>query len=560
MILLSAMAAGLGSVVTAWVSVEAARATLDEHALRTASMIASSRQHFLLLRLRRDNERAAALLRSAQTRCLAGRHREASRTCLQDALGTYAATEDVLAARLSIPGEQAIETGEIVVLDSSPPSTFGELARVAEADPQNRGPRRYVLRVRDGDLWLTVVFSAAALARMFEQYGAVAEPGDAFLVDSAGRLITPSRHPVRQGSDSVEAEPIHRCLSGQDGEMIGPDQRNVRVIHGYRYLPQMGGTCLMVHLELSEAFQPAQSLRRRIALFGGITTLIAVAVAIAVAGRLAGPLHHLTDRVRRLRGGDFDAPVPIEGPSEIRTLAATFQEMARAVSESRRARDEVLAVVSHDLKNPLSSIATSAGLLRRSSPEGGAGDPVRRHAALIEASASKMNALIADLLDVASLESGKLALSPEPLEPCAISDEVVDVLHALAVEKEIELRCDVPKTLPRIWVDRKRAYQVLSNVVGNAVKYTPGGGSVSLTAAEKGNFVQFAVRDTGPGIQEDHLARIFEQYWKRGPSGGTGLGLYIARALAEVQGGRIGVESAVGAGSTFIIAFPRAQS
>jgi signal transduction histidine kinase len=217
-------------------------------------------------------------------------------------------------------------------------------------------------------------------------------------------------------------------------------------------------------------------------------------------------------------------------------------------------------VVSHDLKNPLSSIATSAGLLRRSSPEGGAGDPVRRHAALIEASASKMNALIADLLDVASLESGKLALSPEPLEPCAISDEVVDVLHALAVEKEIELRCDVPKTLPRIWVDRKRAYQVLSNVVGNAVKYTPGGGSVSLTAAEKGNFVQFAVRDTGPGIQEDHLARIFEQYWKRGPSGGTGLGLYIARALAEVQGGRIGVESSVGAGSTFIVAFPRAQS
>jgi signal transduction histidine kinase len=101
---------------------------------------------------------------------------------------------------------------------------------------------------------------------------------------------------------------------------------------------------------------------------------------------------------------------------------------------------------------------------------------------------------------------------------------------------------------------------VLSNVVGNAVKYTPPGGSVSVTASADRGFIHFEVRDSGPGIPEEHLPRIFEQYWKRGPSGGTGLGLYIARALAEVQGGRISVESRLGAGSNFTISLPLAPS
>jgi two-component system, chemotaxis family, sensor kinase Cph1 len=197
----------------------------------------------------------------------------------------------------------------------------------------------------------------------------------------------------------------------------------------------------------------------------------------------------------------------------------------------------------------------SAALLGRRSPEGETGDFVRRHAELIERSASKMKGLIDDLLDLATLEPGQVALTAEAQEPWRIVTDVADVLRPLAVDKGVEIRSGIPKYLPKVSVDRKRAYQVLSNVLGNAVKYTPGRGSITLSAWPDGEFVRFEIADTGPGIPDEQQALIFERYWTRGSSG-TGLGLYIARRLTEAQGGRIQVESTVGVGTVFTIWFP----
>ena len=232
------------------------------------------------------------------------------------------------------------------------------------------------------------------------------------------------------------------------------------------------------------------------------------------------------------------------------------ERAARVAAElALRTRDDVLAVVSHDLRNPLSVIdMCAASLSDKLAPDAGALSLVRT----IESSTAWMNRLIEDLLDVARMEAGRLALERQPQDLVRVISEATVMLEPLIAEKSITLREDLPEYLPRANVDARRIVQVLENLVSNAVKHTAAGGEIHLRAAAGDGEVRVTVRDTGAGIPTENLPHLFDRFWQAHGArrGGAGLGLAIAKGIVEAHGGRIWVESEVGRGSTFAFTIP----
>jgi signal transduction histidine kinase len=249
--------------------------------------------------------------------------------------------------------------------------------------------------------------------------------------------------------------------------------------------------------------------------------------------------------------------------AELGRQAAISIDNARLYLESQqaaRARQEVLAIVSHDLRNPLNAVTLAASLMKTSP---GLPDDDREQVETIDVSARRMSRLISDLLDVTRLEGGKrLPIEPEPLDVASLFDEAYELFKAQAAAGSISLRADASEARQPIHADRHRVMQVLSNLIGNSLKFTPEGGVVSFVARSRGGEeVLFTITDTGPGIPQEHLQDIFSAYWqaKRTERMGAGLGLPIAKGIVESHGGRIWVESEPGKGARFYFTLPVAK-
>jgi signal transduction histidine kinase len=245
-------------------------------------------------------------------------------------------------------------------------------------------------------------------------------------------------------------------------------------------------------------------------------------------------------------------------------VAATTLENARLyglAQQANRARDEVLGIVSHDLRNPISAVAMCVRVLEENPPE----NEAERAELLrtIRESAEWANRLIQDLLDVASIERGQLSLQVREQDPAQM---VLQALHMFEVEAQhhgITLSASVPTNLPLVMADNVRVIQVLGNLLRNAVKFTPRDGRIVVSAEDRDGKLVLSVHDTGAGIASEHLDRIFDRYWQSADGSrarGTGLGLSIAKGIVDAHGGRIWVESRVGEGSTFSFSVPRAAS
>ena len=219
-----------------------------------------------------------------------------------------------------------------------------------------------------------------------------------------------------------------------------------------------------------------------------------------------------------------------------------------------RSRDDVLAVVAHDLRNPVHTISMAAALVT-DLPLNEADRT--KQLAIIQRSAKGMDRLINDLLDVSKIEAGTLSVAPRPISASGVVQETQDAFAALAKERRITFTCEA-EPMPDIAADHDRLLQVLSNLVGNAFKFTPPGGRVSLFAAAVENHVRFSVEDTGPGIAAADLPRIFDRFWQkqRATRSGAGLGLAIAKAIVTAHRGEIWAESSEGVGSTFHFTVP----
>jgi PAS domain S-box-containing protein len=284
-----------------------------------------------------------------------------------------------------------------------------------------------------------------------------------------------------------------------------------------------------------------------------------VAAPLVARGRTVGAILCVRSGSR----APFDAE-DLERVTELGRRAGVAVDNARLYREAReavQARDDVLAVVSHDLGNPLQAIFIGLEALERargSRGEGRAGSE-EYYLTAIRRSAEVMERLIRELLEIRRMEAGHLTMepSPQPLAPLVL--EALEVMDPLARVKSVEIRnLLVGRELPRVEVDPDRIQQVLSNLVGNAVKHTPEGGRVTLEGQAGDGEVRITIRDTGEGIPEDHLPLVFERFWRGGAGRGRGigLGLAIARGIVKAHGGRIWAESILGEGSAFSFTLP----
>ncbi|WP_437944312.1 ATP-binding protein [Sorangium sp. So ce281] len=283
-------------------------------------------------------------------------------------------------------------------------------------------------------------------------------------------------------------------------------------------------------------------------------------VPLVARGRTIGTLTFVTaEPSRRYSAADLAVA------EEVARRAAMAVENARLYQHAQRAirtRDDFLAIVSHDLKNPLSSILTAAALLLRTLPADGEGAHDRRKAEVILLAAQRMLRIIGDLLDVAAIEAGRLSMEKRRHEAGALVRDAIEMERALATQKHLVLEGEIRGGGGfEVLCDRERVLQVFANLIGNAIKFTEEGGAITVRAEPRGDEVLFAVRDTGAGIRADELPHIFNRFWQVAETArlGTGLGLTIAKGFVEALGGRIWAESQFGAGATLFFTLPLAR-
>jgi signal transduction histidine kinase len=243
--------------------------------------------------------------------------------------------------------------------------------------------------------------------------------------------------------------------------------------------------------------------------------------------------------------------------------AATSIENARLYADAQKAvqqREQVLAIVSHDLRNQLGVIVMGSQLLGLQVSELGTEAEALKPVEMIQRTARTMETLLGDLLDMASIQAGRLSIDARPENIKSLLVEACDGQQVLARVKGIDLACEQTVDDVKVRCDRDRIMQVLANLLGNAIKFCKAGDAIALRAEARDQDVLVAVRDNGPGIPHDEFDAIFEPYqtMKRPGQDGTGLGLYITKGIIQGHGGRVWVESAVGQGTTFFFTLPRA--
>ncbi len=258
------------------------------------------------------------------------------------------------------------------------------------------------------------------------------------------------------------------------------------------------------------------------------------------------------EALRAERAGQF-AHVSTE---RVETDKDLLSERARA-DDALAMRDEVLGIVSHDLRNMLQGIVGFAVLIQDDLREGRA-ESVALHAQRIERSGARMGRLVGDLVDVASIRTGKLAVTRVLGDPRPILAEALETFEAQASAREISLTSHVATSLPQAPFDAARILQVVVNLLSNAIKFTPSGGQVVARLEQQGDEIVFAFRDSGVGIPENQLVAIFERFHQvtKNDRRGAGLGLYVSRCIIEGHGGRIWAESVIREGSTFSFTLP----
>ena len=282
-----------------------------------------------------------------------------------------------------------------------------------------------------------------------------------------------------------------------------------------------------------------------------------ICVPLVTTGKPLGALTLVTSG----SGRRFDV-ADLSLAADLARRAAVVVEHARLFHEAQqatRARDDVLAVVAHDLRNPLNTVTMAVSLMLETTPLDRVQE--RRQAEIVRRAADRMNRMIQDLLDVKRMESGRLTIDAAPEQPAAIINDTIDMLRPLAVGSTIRLDTNIEENLPRVIADTARIQQVLSNLVGNAVKFTPREGRITVCAERIDGEVRFSVIDTGAGIPAEQLPHLFGRCWQAKSSDrrGIGLGLAIAKGIVEAHNGRIWVESDVGLGSTFYFTLPTTQ-
>lgn len=288
--------------------------------------------------------------------------------------------------------------------------------------------------------------------------------------------------------------------------------------------------------------------------------IIALLLGVFLARSIARPVRELTLATQAVAQGELGRQVEVHTGDEIGELATSFNQMSQDLARARSLRQQMTADIAHDLRTPLSVIhgyteALAEGKL--------VGTPDMY--AVMHEEARHLQMLIEDLRTLSLADAGEITLMRQPCEPRAVLERAAGSHAVKAAEKQIRLAVETPEDLPLIDVDPERMAQVLNNLVSNAVRYTPEGGEVVLSASTGNSSVLLQVRDNGAGIAPADVPNIFERFYRGDQArnvqeGESGLGLAIAKSLVEAQGGTIGVASELGQGTTFTLTLPVAAA
>ncbi len=293
-----------------------------------------------------------------------------------------------------------------------------------------------------------------------------------------------------------------------------------------------------------------------------VAMLIALAVAMVAGGLLfrsiIHPLQQLTAASQAVARGDLSVRAPIHGADEVAQLARAFNQMAESLARAEEARRNQTADLAHELRTPLTVLQ---GALEAMVDGVYPADPENLLAAL--AQVRTLSRLVEDLRLLSQADAGELTIHKAPLDLGKFLEEVVEAHRSGAQERRISLTLERPAALPLILADRDRLAQVMGNLLSNALRHTPPEGHIAVRITDRGREVVVAVADNGPGVPPEDFPRLFERFWRRDPSrqratGGSGLGLSIARHIVEAHGGRIWAEPTPGGGLTVAFALPTA--
>jgi signal transduction histidine kinase len=286
-------------------------------------------------------------------------------------------------------------------------------------------------------------------------------------------------------------------------------------------------------------------------LAGAIAAAIALVLARWLARGMTQPLRDMAQAARRMETGDYAQRVHTTSRDEVGQLATAFNRMGAELESLERLRRELVANVSHELKTPISALRAHLENLLD-----GVEEPDRETLQVMLTQSERLSRLVDQLLDLSRLESGELPLRREGVPLRRLVAEVLSEVEVVRSGREVRVEDRVPDDIPPVFADRERLHQVLFNLLDNAVRLTPPGGEVVVSAHRVDGRCEVSVADTGPGIPAEHLPRLFERFYRVDTArarddGGTGIGLAIARSVVEAHGGRIRAESEVGKGSVF---------
>jgi len=317
-----------------------------------------------------------------------------------------------------------------------------------------------------------------------------------------------------------------------------------------------GGSVLQVGKTTEARNQLLSNFRRALLLGAGAALLIGIAGGVFLTRSTLKPLRDLRDAVRRiLQTGQTDDRVPVYGTEDtVDELSTLFNAMLARITTLIHGMRNALDHVAHDLRTPITRMRVTAEAALASN------DPATYREALSDCleESERVSSMLTTLMDISEAETGTMKLKVVPIELAKLVSEVTDLYEDTAEDAGITMKANVPADLV-VNADRDRLRQALANLVDNAIKYTPRGGRIDVSASVESGTMTIRVADTGPGISEQDLPRIFDRLYRGDQSRtthGLGLGLSLVRAYVEAQGGTVTVESKPGSGSTFIIRLP----
>jgi signal transduction histidine kinase len=415
--------------------------------------------------------------------------------------------------------------------------------------------------------------------------------GYAYVIGRKGDLIAhPDISLVLQRRNVLQLQQVRLALKSEADSAsarwtVAQNLGGQKVFSSWAVIPVLGWA-VFVEQPVEEVYGPLYASMFRTSGFLLVGLGMALVASLLVARRVVRPLEALRKGVERIGGGDLNSRLDVKTGDEIEVLADEFNRMAEnlrsayagleqkvaertrdlAVANERlqeldRLKSDFVSNVSHELRTPLTAIKGAVDLILRE-VAGPLTEKQIHYLTRMRSNTQHLAGLINDLLDLSKIESGKIEVKSSRVSLGGLLHEVVETLRPVAAEKTIGLEANTPEPSILVWADRDKINQVLMNLIGNAIKFTPAHGTVTVSASTNGSArVQVSVSDTGPGIPSEEREKIFDRFYQIAQAGeakprGTGLGLAICKALVELHGGRIWVETESGQGCTFAFTLP----